>query len=121
MLTSNRCRLMRYRNAFVVLLTCIVAVLAQSDPPKADLAPELHTALDGISAASLRDDLTYIASDELAGRDTPSPGLDLAADYIAAEFKKAGLEPGVGESYFQDASMLVDSGMATVDLKLSAG
>jgi peptidase M28-like protein len=121
MLTSNRCRLMRYRNAFVVFLTCITGVLAQSDPSKADLAPELHSALDGISAASLRDDLTYIASDELAGRDTPSPGLDLAADYIAAEFKKAGLEPGVGESYFQDASMLVDSGMATVDLKLSAG
>ena len=116
---------MRYRGAFVVFLTCLSliaqGVIAQSDPPKANVAPELQAALDGIRASSLRDDLSYIASDELAGRDTPSPGLDLAAEYIAAQFKRAGLEPGVGESYFQDASMLVEPGAVNVDLKLSSG
>ena len=47
-----------------------------------------QSALDSISAASLRANVTYLASDELEGRDTPSRGLDKAADYIADQFKK---------------------------------
>jgi Zn-dependent M28 family amino/carboxypeptidase len=35
----------------------------------------------------------YLASDELRGRDTPSPGLEMAAEYIANEFRSLGLEP----------------------------
>lgn len=38
--------------------------------------------------------LTYLASDRLAGRDSPSPGLEEAAQYLAWTFAKAGLEPG---------------------------
>ena len=58
-------------------------------------------AIDSISAESLRKNLTYIASDALEGRGTPSKGLDLAADYIAAQFKSAGIQPAVKGSYFQ--------------------
>ncbi len=112
---------MRYCNAFVAFLTC-VSVLAQSNPPKSVITPEVQTALDGIQAAPLRNDLKYIASDELEGRDSPSRGLDLAADYIAAQFRGAGLEPGVGDSYFQNASMLVEeANFSNFELKLSAG
>ena len=53
---------------------------------------------------SLRTNLSYIASDALEGRGTPSHGLDLAADYIAAQFQRAGLEPAAGGSYFQSAT-----------------
>ena len=61
-------------------------------------------AFDRISPESLRANVTYLASDELEGRDTPSRGLDKAADYIAEQFKKAGLDP-VNGSYFQVAKM----------------
>jgi hypothetical protein len=82
----------------------------------------MQAALDGIRASSLRGDLSYIASDQLEGRDSPSHGLDLAADYIAAQFRAAGLEPGVGDSYFQNASMLVEEpNFSNFELKLSAG
>lgn len=57
---------------------------------------------DSISADSLRKNLSYLASDELEGRGTPSHGLDLAADYIAAQFRSAGLEPAA-PNYFQKA------------------
>lgn len=57
---------------------------------------------DTISADSLRTNLSYLASDELEGRNTPSPGLNLAADYIALQFRKAGLEPAAPD-YFQNA------------------
>ncbi|HEX9663626.1 MAG TPA: M20/M25/M40 family metallo-hydrolase [Candidatus Binatia bacterium] len=44
----------------------------------------------------------YLASEKLAGRGTGTPGINLARDYIAAEFAKYGLRPG-GEKggYFQ--------------------
>ncbi|MBV2090650.1 MAG: M20/M25/M40 family metallo-hydrolase, partial [Candidatus Thiodiazotropha sp. (ex Ctena orbiculata)] len=46
--------------------------------------------------------VSYLSDRQLQGRGLGSKGLDLAADYIAAAFKKAGLTPG-GEQkdYFQ--------------------
>ena len=55
----------------------------------------------GVSAKSMRANLRFLAGDDLKGRNTPSPELDIAADWIASEFEKAGLEPGVKDSYFQ--------------------
>ena len=82
----------------------------------------MQAALDQIHASSLRNDLSYIASDELEGRDSPSHGLDLAADYIAAQFRRAGLEPAAGDSYFQNASMLAEqANYSNFALKLSSG
>ncbi len=43
----------------------------------------------------------------MEGRDTPSRGLDLAAEYIAAQFRRAGLEPAGDDGYFQTARMAV--------------
>ena len=62
-----------------------------------------QAALDRISAASLRANVTYLASDELEGRATPSRGLDKAADYIAEQFRKAGLQPASEGTFFQTA------------------
>jgi hypothetical protein len=51
----------------------------------------------------LRRDVTFLASDECEGRGITTRGIQLAADYIAAEFKKAGLKPcGPDGSYFQN-------------------
>jgi Zn-dependent M28 family amino/carboxypeptidase len=43
----------------------------------------------------------FLSSDEMAGRNTPSPELDQCADYIAKTFKEQNLKPGNGDSYFQ--------------------
>ncbi len=63
------------------------------------------------SSASVSEDITpervmaridFLASDELAGRSTPSPGLEEAAAYLATEHRRAGLEPaGENESFYQ--------------------
>ena len=44
--------------------------------------------------------IKYLASDKLKGRGTGTPELEQAADYIAREFKAAGLKP-VESSFFQ--------------------
>ena len=60
------------------------------------------SALEKINEQSITETIKFLASDELAGRDTPSPGLDKASDFVAERFKQAGLEPlGYDESFFQ--------------------
>jgi hypothetical protein len=72
----------------------------------ADLTAQMQSTMDHISAQSLRGHLSFIASDLLEGRATPSRGLDLAAEYIAAQFRRAGLEPVGDDGYFQTATLI---------------
>ena len=64
----------------------------------------LCTIASAQSPENLRRNLTYLASDELEGRATPSPGLDRAADYIARQFRAAGLEPQFQTANFAEAT-----------------
>src|SRR5712692_3130429 len=50
--------------------------------------------------------IQYLASDELAGRETGSEGHRRAAAYIAAAFKRAGLRPGGTQGYFQPVKFI---------------
>ena len=60
-----------------------------------------QAAMNRVQPDSIRGHLSFLASDLLEGRETPSRGLDIAAEYIAAQFRRAGLEPGYGASYYQ--------------------
>ena len=62
--------------------------------------------LERIHAASLRGHVSFLASDLLEGRATPSRGLDIAAEYIAAQFRRAGLEPAGDDGLYQTANWL---------------
>lgn len=64
--------------------------------------------LPQVSADALKADVSFLASDALQGRATPSEGLDIAAEFIASQFRRAGLEPaGDGQTYFQNAKVMV--------------
>src|SRR5919204_1936485 len=43
----------------------------------------------------------FLASDEMAGRNTGSPEHKRAAEFVASEFRKAGLEPAGAGGYIQ--------------------
>ena len=88
----------------LLLLACIAN--GQRSLPRADLSPDRKAVLAMISANSLRGHLSFIASDLLEGRGTPSRGLDLAAEYIAAQFRRAGLEPLGDDGYFQTTTLI---------------
>ncbi len=51
--------------------------------------------------ARLRSDLKFLAGDDCEGRGISTKGINLAADYIAREFEKAGLKPGGTAGFFQ--------------------
>jgi len=71
-------------------------------------APRPDTrALGAITAGGLKGDLSFLASDLLEGRGTPSRGQDIAAEFIASRFRAAGLEPAGDDDYFQTAHMVL--------------
>ena len=94
----------------VAALAVVLLGSAAGDPPEdaPKLTPEVSSALERISADSLKGHLSFLASDLLEGRGTPSRGLDLAAEYIAAQFRRAGLEPIGDDAYFQTAEWGID-------------
>ena len=68
--------------SFLFLLTFAVSLSAQK--------PETASVLD----TNLRKHVEYLASDKLEGRRAGEPGANLAGEYVAVQFKKAGLKPG---------------------------
>ena len=58
---------------------------------------------DAVTADALRGHVSFLASDALEGRNSPSKGLDVAAEYIASRFRAAGLKPMGDDGYFQTA------------------
>lgn len=88
----------RLRLALSILVTGALAEARGDEPP-----PALREVINRISPDSLRGHVSFLASDLLEGRGTPSRGLDIAAEYIAAQFRRAGLEPLGDDGYFQTA------------------
>ena len=62
-----------------------------------------------ITVEDMKKHLYIIASKEMEGRETPSPGLEKAANYIEQHFKSLGLKPGNNGSYRQTYPLYKDS------------
>ncbi|HEU4510190.1 MAG TPA: M20/M25/M40 family metallo-hydrolase [Pyrinomonadaceae bacterium] len=88
-----------------LLVTTFPAAYAQRAAEKSKKAAASVTsqrAVDTITAAQIKDYLTFIASDEMEGRDTPSRGLDLTAKFLATNLARWGFKPaGDDGSFFQ--------------------
>src|SRR3984885_14115136 len=81
---------MRRIAAIYATALAVATAAAQTGVP----APRLP-GFQAIQQSDLRRDLTYISSDELGGRLSLQPGDELATNWIAGQFAKAGLQPPV--------------------------
>nr|WP_237701650.1 M28 family peptidase [Algoriphagus machipongonensis] len=70
-----------------------------------------------ITAEDLTKNLTYLASDEMKGRDTGSEEQKMAAEYIVNFYKNLGLEGPVDGGYLQKVD-LVSTSFEEVNLKI---
>ena len=107
-------KLKLYSLLFILALSLMLpTTLGQrsGSKPKATAAAALMTArgVDTISAAQLQNYLSFIASDEMEGRDTPSRGLDTTAKFIAMNLTRWGFKPaGDNGSFFQRIALRRD-------------
>jgi hypothetical protein len=72
-------------------LTLLGLVLAAT-PLAAQTTPSASQAAASITAADVAHRIGIIADDSMMGRDTPSRGLDLTAQYVADQFRRFGLK-----------------------------
>lgn len=78
------------------------AKMAKAAKAVTRLNPVAVKSANEITAEQMKDYLTFIAADELEGRNTPSRGLDIAAKFIAAHLSRWGYKPaGDNGTYFQ--------------------
>jgi hypothetical protein len=100
----------------LVLALLSLAFVAPSQKASV-LTPDEKTATVRIQADSLRGNLSFLSSDLLEGRGTPSRGLDLAAEFIASRFRAAGLEPVGDDGYYQTAGWPLNAETKTAKVR----
>lgn len=83
-----------------IVFVCISAASAQTGVP-----PAAQKAMNAIDAEKIRATVKYLSDDALQGRGTGQKGGDMAADWIAAQFKSYGVMPaGDQGTYFQQVN-----------------
>jgi len=80
----------------------------------------LQPALSSITAEDLSQDTKILASDEFEGRGPASEGEIKTINFLRDEFQKIGLQPGNGQSYFQEIPMVVSAVDPTVRLEVKS-
>lgn len=116
----------RFLTSFVLatlLVTTTPATFAQraahKSTKKAAVSVTTQRGVETIAANQLRDYLTFIASDEMEGRDTPSRGLNTTAKFLAMNLTRWGFKPAGDEgSFFQRIDLRrdrADSGQTKID------
>ncbi len=83
----------------------------RQEPPKAlaDLTPQEYQALEKVTENSVTGTISFLASDELGGRGTPSKEFLIATTYVASRLRAAGAT-GLGP----DGSYFLESTIATI-------
>ncbi|MFQ5930324.1 MAG: M28 family peptidase [Acidobacteriota bacterium] len=84
-----------------LLALSLVVLLAATGPDH-----PLAEAIESITAADLKSDLYFLASDEMQGREINTPFNRLASRYLAHRFELMGLKPVENDSYFQYFSLV---------------
>ncbi|MCU1254207.1 MAG: peptidase [Candidatus Angelobacter sp.] len=88
---------MRRLSTILLITICLSAAYGQHAPSQA-----AQKAMHDIDAEKIRATVKYLSDDKLQGRGTGQTGGDMAADWIAAQFKSYGLAPaGDQGTYFQ--------------------
>ena len=98
----------------------LVLVAFTAQPLAAQAEPVMTRAANTITPQDIMHRIGLIAADSMQGRGTPSAGLERTAEYVASEFKRAGVAPAGGDgTYIQRFGVTrwaIDTDNSTVDL-----
>ncbi len=85
--------------------TALSVAAAPGSVPPGELSDELASLERGlaeVNAAKILADVSFLADDELEGRNSPGRGLRIAARYIAARLERLGWTPSGNRGWFYD-------------------
>ena len=88
--------------------------------PDAAPAAPVHAFSADINEADFAELVNTLASDEFEGRGPGSVGEDKTVEYIKTQMQRIGLQPGNGDSYFQDVPMVEATADESTVLKLDS-
>ncbi len=90
------------RTTAVVFLASATLAAQPASPERSREGGQPAPAIESIAASDMKADLTFLASDLMAGRLTGTSQNAMAAEWIAARFERLGLKPaGDAGSYYQ--------------------
>jgi hypothetical protein len=89
--------------------------------PVTAAAQSVAAAVGSITPADVARRVNIIAHDSMGGRDTPSPGLDKTAAYVASEFRRFGLKPGGDSGSFVQRYAIMRRQVDTAGTRLAVG
>ncbi|MFN0278447.1 MAG: M28 family peptidase [Pyrinomonadaceae bacterium] len=95
--------------AFLLISTFLLqSAFAQTANLK--VTPVERKVAEGVTAKQLSDYLYFVASDAMAGRDTPSQGLNATAEFLKMNLSRWGFKPaGDNGTFFQKMAMTRES------------
>ena len=97
------------RNLFAFLLTLAVLV-STGVSQSVRITPAERRIAESITADQLSNYLHFVASDAMEGRDTPSRGLDITAEFLKMNLDRWGFKPaGDSGTFFQKMEITVES------------
>ena len=87
------------------LLACATLATCGYDEP-ADTPDPADTGVAAMSVETFSAAIQTLSSDEFEGRGPSTPGEETTVAYLVEQFQAAGLEPGNGDSFFQNVPLV---------------
>ncbi len=97
------------------------AAAAASDAASTSLPASNHEFQPAIDAGDFAELVGRLASDEFEGRGPGSVGEDRTVEYLRAQMQRIGLQPGNGDSFFQEVPMVETTADPNTKLVLTIG
>src|SRR5688500_1625762 len=96
------------RNLFAIIFVLALTSLAFGQAIR--VTPAERRMAEAITAEHLQRYLYFVASDAMGGRDTPSPGLDITAEFLKMNLSRWGFKPaGDNGTFFQKIELTFES------------
>ena len=103
------------------LPTALLACAALAACGYEDAADPAATGVAAMSVETFTEAVRTLSSDEFEGRAPSTPGEELTVDYLVDKFEAAGLEPGNGDSFFQNVPLVALTEQGQPQLTIKAG
>jgi hypothetical protein len=91
----------------ISLLLCLLVLYVYTGAQVIDHAPKYAKV---VNAGDMKKLVKALASKKFEGRESGTEGQQKAANYIRKFYKRNGVEPGNGDSYFQKNAMALPEG-----------